>query len=77
MNIQKADQKFFIGDDEQYPKAVITYGFSDDGDVVINHPEVSDDLRGQGVAGKLVEEVVNYAREEAKKVNPVCPYAKN
>jgi uncharacterized protein len=51
--------------------------FEEKGDrLIIDHTFVSDELRGQGVAGKLVEKVVQFARTEGKKILPTCSYAK-
>lgn len=45
------------------------------GDVmVIDHTYVSDKLRGQGIAKKLLDTAVIYARENELKVEPVCSY---
>ena len=35
---------------------------------------VSPELRGQGIAGKLFDEGVKYARENRYKIVPVCSY---
>ena len=35
---------------------------------------VSPELRGQGIAGKLLEAGVKYARENNYKIVPVCSY---
>lgn len=35
---------------------------------------VSPELRGQGIAGKLFEAGVKYARENNYKIVPVCSY---
>ncbi|MCC2251094.1 MAG: GNAT family N-acetyltransferase [Bacillota bacterium] len=75
--VKKGDHKFYIGDDEQNPEAEITFDTSDEGHIIITHTKVSEELRGQGVAGKLVDEVVNFARREEKKIKPACSYAKN
>ncbi|MEG0440467.1 GNAT family N-acetyltransferase [Solibacillus cecembensis] len=40
----------------------------------IDHTYVSNVLRGQGVAKKLLDEAANYARKEQLKVNAVCSY---
>lgn len=40
----------------------------------IDHTYVSNVLRGQGVAKKLLDEAANYARKEHLKVNAVCSY---
>ena len=44
--------------------------------VILDHTEVAESLRGQGVARKLVEEAVGWARAEKIKLVPVCPFAK-
>lgn len=46
------------------------------GDVLtVDHTEVSPKLEGQGVGKKLVERVVQYAREEGKTIDAQCPFA--
>lgn len=42
--------------------------------LVVYHTEVSDKLRGQGIAAKLLEQMVSYARANHLKVVPLCPY---
>ena len=54
----------------------ITWIFDDAGDLVVEHTRVDGTYRGQGLAGKLVEKVAEYARREEKKIVPVCSYAK-
>lgn len=42
---------------------------------VITHVGVHPDLRGHGVAGKLVEVSLAYAKEKDLRVVPMCSYA--
>ena len=42
---------------------------------VITHVGVHPSLRGQGVAGKIVEVGIAYARENSFRVVPMCSYA--
>jgi predicted GNAT family acetyltransferase len=42
---------------------------------VITHVGVDPALRGQGVAGKIVEAGLEYARENSFRVIPMCSYA--
>ena len=42
--------------------------------LIFDHTVVSDKLKGQGIAGKLLEEAVAFARGNNYKVNPVCSY---
>ena len=45
------------------------------GDVmVMNHTYVSDVLRGQGIAKKLLDKATEYAREKNYKMEAVCSY---
>lgn len=42
---------------------------------VITHVGVHPELRGQGIAGKIVEVSLEYAREKDLRVVPMCSYA--
>ncbi|MDN5780418.1 MAG: N-acetyltransferase [Luteimonas sp.] len=49
-----------------------------DGDVLaITHTVVPPEIGGRGIAGKLVEAALRYARSEGLKVLPRCSYAEN
>lgn len=43
---------------------------------IIDHTFVDKSYGGQGIAAKLVDEVVRQARANNVKINPLCPYAK-
>ena len=45
-----------------------------DGVMNMNHTYVSDVLRGQGVAKKLLDAAANYARENSMKMKAICSY---
>lgn len=47
----------------------------DGNNFVITHVGVHPDLRGQGVAGKIVEVGLEYARQNSLRVVPMCSYA--
>jgi uncharacterized protein len=44
------------------------------GNLTVYHTQVSDELQGQGVAGKLLTTMVEYARQHNLKVIALCPY---
>jgi len=47
-----------------------------DGNAVsILHVETPPELRGQGAAGKLMQEIADYAQKENLKLIPICSYA--
>jgi len=45
--------------------------------IIIDHTEVDDSLRGQGVGRKLLSRIIDYVREKEIKIIPLCPYAKS
>lgn len=56
--------------------AEMTYISAGPGKIIIDHTEVDDLLRGQGVGYKLVESSVEFARKNNLKIMPLCPFAK-
>lgn len=46
-----------------------------DGTAVIEHTFVDDSLRGQGVAGALVQAAADQIRSRGLRAKPVCTYA--
>lgn len=55
--------------------AEVTFPSRDTSSVVINHTFVDDSLRGQGIAGKLMQAVGNQVRSQGKFLYCTCPYA--
>ena len=55
--------------------AEVTFPPENSATVCLDHTFVDNSLRGQGVAGKLVKEVVDYAQKNGKKIRPQCSYA--
>ncbi|NNC49515.1 MAG: N-acetyltransferase [Flaviramulus sp.] len=55
--------------------AEMTYSLAKPNTIIIDHTEVSESLKGQGVGYKLVEEAVKYMRLKKLKVIPLCPFA--
>lgn len=45
-----------------------------EGNLTVYHTEVAETLKGQGIASKLLSEMVSYARTNNLKVIPLCPY---
>ena len=74
MEILQGNNKFYVGN-EVAPDAEITFQPSGDA-IVIDHTYTDPKLRGQGVAKRLVERAVDYARENNLKVVPLCSYAR-
>ena len=57
--------------------AEMTYSWAGEDKFIIDHTDVSDTLRGQGIGRHLLDAAVNFAREKQVKIIPLCPYAKS
>ncbi len=55
--------------------ASMTYSRTTPTLVIIDHTEVSDVLKGQGMGRQLLEALVAWARETNTKLMATCPYA--
>ena len=68
--------KFYV---EQGGKelAEMTYSMPSPDKLIIEHTEVDDELRGKNVGLQMVTSAVEYARANAMKIIPLCPFAKS
>lgn len=76
---QKDDSKkgeFYIGENGQHLAEMVCTWVGENV-FIIEHTDVDDSLRGQGVGNKLLERVVAFAREKNVKIIPLCPFAKS
>ena len=76
MNFDSGDLRFYKNDENENLICEISYSMADSSTIVIDPTYVNDDYRGQGIAAQLVDRVVEMAREENKKIIPLCPFAK-
>ncbi len=67
----QAESRFEIWIDNQLSK--LDY-IRDGSTIVMTHVGVHPDQRGQGVAGKLTEVALEYAKAESLRVIPMCSY---
>jgi len=80
MNIQQVDDnkhgifKLFNG---ETVAGEMAYTWAGDTMLIIDHTDVSDQFRGQGLGRKLLNELVAFARGRNIKVIPLCPFAKS
>jgi predicted GNAT family acetyltransferase len=56
--------------------AEMTYVWSGEDKIIIDHTEVSEKLGGKGIGKQLVHKSVEMAREKHIKILPLCPFAK-
>jgi predicted GNAT family acetyltransferase len=55
--------------------AEMTFSKAGEGLIIIDHTEVADAFRGEGVGVALVGRAVEDARAAGKKILPLCPFA--
>nr|WP_294550315.1 GNAT family N-acetyltransferase [uncultured Pseudoflavonifractor sp.] len=75
MEFQYEDNRIFLPDGKGGVLAEITFPAGADGVPVIDHTFVDSSLRGQGVAGKLMEAAVAALRQSGRRANAACSYA--
>lgn len=65
---------FYIGEDVNF-LAELVYTKPAHDEMIIEHTEVSEELKGQNVGYLLVHTAVEYARTHNLKIIPLCPFA--
>ena len=77
MDIQHKENEtrgMFYTKDEKGVLGELTYRKS--GDVLtIDHTKVRRQREGEGIATRLTKEIVEYARKQKLKIEPLCPFA--
>lgn len=76
MDFIKEPNRVYANDTTGNLIAEITFPNSGD-TYCINHTFVDDSLRGQGVAGQLVQMAVDIIKENGGQVTATCSYAKH
>ena len=75
MEFTKTKDGFVKYDENGRVIAEITYATTSDPNVVVaDHTFVDSSLRGQGVAGKLLDALVEDMNEQNKKIKASCSY---
>ena len=69
------DGRIYMNDDVGKMIAEVTFTELDDNTILVDHTFVDDSLRGKGTAGKLMLEVIDYAKTHNKKIKASCSYA--
>lgn len=54
----------------------MTYTWAGEKKLIIDHTEVDPQFKGKNVGKHLLMTLVNFARENAVKVIPICPFAR-
>jgi uncharacterized protein len=75
MEFKNETNRIYMENEKGEMIAEVTFPSISESVVNINHTYVDDSLRGQGIAGKLMEEVVEVLKNSGKKAVPTCSYA--
>jgi len=75
MEFTKETNRIYAEDKTGEVIAEVTFPAYRDGIVTVNHTYVDDSLRGQGIAGKLMEETYAMLKADGRKAVLTCPYA--
>jgi predicted GNAT family acetyltransferase len=67
---------FYVGDPGN-PQAAMVYRRDAKDNIIIEHTEVGNELRGKNIGFQLVHTAVEYARTHHIKILPLCPFAKS
>ena len=65
---------FYVSNDEKIV-AEMVYTMPSPDKMIIEHTEVSEELKGQNVGFQLVKTAVEFARANNIKIIPLCPFA--
>lgn len=55
---------------------LMTYTWAGEERFIIDHTEVEEEFSGKGVGKEMLMKAVEFARENSKKIIPLCPFAK-
>lgn len=75
MNFIHSQNRIFLLNDNNETIAEVTFPDVDENTVNINHTYVSDSLRGQGIAGKLMKAAAEQLESQNKKAVLNCSFA--
>ncbi len=77
MKVKHDDTRIYLLNSEEIEAGEVLFEYADDDIIVINHTYVHDGFSGQGVGKKLITAMVERARNEGKRIRPICPFAKS
>jgi hypothetical protein len=63
--------------DEGKHAAEMTFSIAGPELIIIDHTDVNENYRGQGLGRQLLDALVEKARNEKFKILPLCPYARS
>ena len=77
MSFKTEENRFYQENEKHELIAEITFTEEDNDCLIINHTFVNPTYRGQQLGQQLIKLVVEKARNEGKKIVPLCSFAKH
>lgn len=74
-HVETGSKGSFVVDVDGRRLAEMVYSKAGAERIIIEHTEVSEELKGQGAGKQLVAAVVEHARKNNLKIIPLCPFA--
>ena len=75
--INDGNKGFFRAMENEVQAGLMTYTWAGTDKFIIDHTEVDENFKGQGVGKKMVMAAVDFARSNQIKIIPLCPFAKS
>lgn len=75
MKFIKETNEIYVLDENGNKIVRATFPFIEENVINVDHTFVTKELRGQGIASNLMNEVYNYAKEKGYTAVASCPYA--
>lgn len=67
--------RFFLTDNAQQLIGEITYHLDEKNRYVVTHTFVNPAFRGQGIANRLLDQIITLATNEKRYIYPICSFA--
>lgn len=77
MDILEDSTSFYVNNADGKRVAEVVFVPTGEHLTIIEHTDVDESLKGQGVGKKLVAKVVERMRRENRRIIPLCPFAKH
>jgi len=72
---ENSSNGMFYIENDQGIISELTYVKKENNIMVIDHSETKKEFEGKGLASKVLDHAVNYARDKGYKIDPLCPFA--
>lgn len=75
MTLLTGKDRYWFEDDQKQMIGEIRYHLDKDNRMVVTHTYVDPTYRGQGIANKLLDQIIQQATKEKRYIYPICSFA--